>query len=125
MHSSRPVALVMTILVMSHSILQVRSGFDTPKGISLVDPPLNLHSVPCDPPRFSDYNSCTTEKFFIYDHFPPELVDLWPKRDGEMKKQYKMNHALGKVVNATLGMHETHQFTVFTPIYRRLLNDYR
>ena len=101
------------------------SDFGTAKGISLADPPLNLHSVPCDPPRFSDYNICTTDKFFIYDHFPADLVDLWPKKDGELKKHFKQNFGLGKVVNATLGMHDTHQFTAFTPIYARLLNDYR
>lgn len=103
----------------------VLCGFDTPKGISLLDPPLNLHSVPCEPPRFSDYNICTTDKFYIYDHFPSDLIDLWPKRDGELKKHYKKNFALGKMINMSLGLHDTHQFAVFTPIYERLLHDYR
>mmetsp|Transcript_18931 Transcript_18931/g.31626 ORF Transcript_18931/g.31626 Transcript_18931/m.31626 type:complete len:501 (+) Transcript_18931:158-1660(+) len=100
-------------------------NYSVPLDLNIAEPPLNLHSVPCDPPRFSDYNICTTEKFFIYDHFPPELVSLWPKRDGELRKHYRANNGTGEFFNKSLGMHETHQFTVFTPIYRRLLNDYR
>jgi hypothetical protein len=113
------------VLLLLGNFYPVSSDFGTAKGIYLSDPPLNLHSVPCDPPRFSDYNICTTEKFYIYDHFPPELVDLWPKKDGELKKHFKMNFALGKIVNASLGMYDTHQFAAFTPIYARLLHDYR
>jgi hypothetical protein len=101
------------------------SGFETAKGLSLRDPPLSLHSLPCNPPRFSDHDICTSERFFIYDHFPQQLLDLWPRKDGELKKHYKLNHALGKQVNASLGMHDTHQFAAFTPIYHRLLHDYR
>lgn len=120
-----PFQKVSLILLFAILMKSVMSGFDTPKGMSLTDPPLNLHSVPCDPPRFSDYNICTTERFYIYDHFPVELVNLWPKKDGELRKHYQMNSGTGKLVNATIGMHETHQFAAFTPIYERLLHDYR
>lgn len=116
------ILLVIALLI---SINMVLCEFGSLKGITLPDPPLNLHSIPCDPPRFSDHDICTTDKFYIYDHFPADLVDLWPKKDGELRKHYRKNYGTGEIFNASLGMHETHQFTVFTPIYERLLHDYR
>lgn len=102
-------------------------SFDStqPLNLNIKEPPLNYHSFICNPPRFSDYNICTSEKFFIYDHFPPEVADLWPKKDGELRMHYRANNGVGEFVNSSIGMHETHQFTVFTPIYERLLHDYR
>ena len=101
------------------------SSSSVPLDLNIADPPLSLHSLPCNPPRFSDHNICTSERFFIYDHFPQKLLDLWPRKNGELKKHYKSNYGTGEFFNVSLGMHETHQFTVFTPIYHRLLHDYR
>ena len=115
--------LILSLLLCYERVVGI--NYSVPLDLNIAEPPLNLHSVPCDPPRFSDYNICTTEKFFIYDHFPPELVDLWPKRDGELRMHYRANNGTGEFFNQSLGMHETHQFTVFTPIYERLLHDYR
>ena len=119
--------VTLAFLLLCSLLSTVTEGFDStlPLDLNIAYPPLSLHSIPCDPPRFSDHNICTTEKFYIYNHFPPDLVDLWPKKDGELRKHYRTNNGTGEFFNASLGMHETHQFTVFTPIYERLLYDYR
>lgn len=64
------------------------------------------------------------QRFFMHE-LPSELVDLWPRRSGELRKQCRQHFGLGRLLDPSLGLHETHQFTVFTPIYHRLLHDPR
>jgi hypothetical protein len=62
-------------------------------------------------------------KFYIYE-WPPSITDAWPRNSSHHRisihPQFRLNYGTGELVDATTGLHHTHQYSLFTLLYARL-----
>lgn len=67
-------------------------------------------------------------KFYIYD-WPKELVYIWPDNYSHHRisihKKFREHGGAGPLINAANGVHHTHQYSLFTLLYNRLLESDR
>jgi hypothetical protein len=76
-------------------------------------------------PQLCQGSNDNLKKFYIYD-WPESVLDLWPERYDHHRlsfasAEFRDNNGFGRLLDQQTGAYFTHQYSLFTIVYQRLL----